>query len=402
MSLRWSAWWGAYVGAAAIGAACGGTSSGEGGESCPVGALECACTAGGACDPGLLCIEGRCINAGVGTGDDDPAATQGGSTSGGATMGGTTGGSGPSSSSGEPDPDTTAGVASSSEGGGGIFDVGVQDIGVVPTMGCQAIDMLFAIDSSSSMAAERGALAAVGAFTQVIMTLEGLNGGGIDYRIGVTSSNDHGFMVPPGWFGADPWFDSQSLTAMEVANAFNGAVGQLGALGDPPVGCEHVLTSAVDLVEGDVTGFVRPDALLVLVLLTDVDDYGAYDQQGGNTCGLGCATPPPPLMDLYDALVAVKGAPEGVAAIVVAGDPGVLDGLNFCGQPGSCGCVDVIPGFADCEIFHATRLYDFTAMLGGNGYAADLCAGAASVPTAVQTALTDSIELACQGYEPEG
>jgi hypothetical protein len=358
---------------------------------------------GGACDPGLLCIEGRCIVAGVDT--DDPGGTQGGTMS-----GGTTPSSGPSSgpdtSSGDPDPDdTTAGVgASSSGGGGGIFDVGgQQDIGGVPTTGCQAIDMLFAIDSSGSMAAERQALAAVGAFTQVIMTLEGLNGGGIDYRIGVTSSNDHGFMVPPGWFQPDPWFDSQSLTPMEVASAFNGAVTQLGALGDPlQPGCEHVLTSAVDLVDGDVTGFVRADALLVLVLLTDVDDYGAYDQQGGNACGLGCTTPPPPLMDLYDALVAVKGAPEGVAAIVVAGDPGVLDGLNFCGQPGSCGCVDVIPGFADCEIFHATRLYDFTAMLGANGYAADLCAGAASVPMAVQTALTDSIELACQSYEPEG
>jgi hypothetical protein len=390
--------WGALVGAA-IGAACGTGSAGGDDESCSVGSLQCACTQGGACDPGLLCIEGRCILAGVDT-DDDPGMP--GTTSGGATMGATMGpATTPGPSSGDPD-DTTAGTASSS-GGGGIFDVGAQDIPVGPTMGCQAIDMLFAIDSSSSMAAERGALAAVGAFAQIIMTLEGLNGGGIDYRIGVTSSNDHGFMVPPGWFSPDPWFDSQSLTPMEIANAFSGAVGQLGALGDPPVGCEHVLTSAIDLVGSDATGFVRPDALLVLVLLTDVDDYGAYDQQGGNTCGLGCATPPPPLPNLYDALVAVKdGAPEGVAAIVVAGDPGVLDGLNFCNQPGSCGCVDIIPGFADCDIFHATRLYAFTGMLGTNGYAANLCAGPSSVPTAVETALTDSIELACQNYEPAG
>jgi hypothetical protein len=398
MSLRGSGWWGAWVGAAAIGAACGGAGSDDGDASCPVGALECSCTVGGACDAGLLCIEGRCIHAGLGTDDGGPPSSSGG----GATADGTTGG-GPVST-GMPDPDTTAGVASSSEGGGPIFDVGGrQDVVGVPVMGCQAIDMLFAIDSSSSMAAERGALAAVGAFTQVITTLEGLNGGGIDYRIGVTSSSDHGFLVPPGWFEPDPWFDSQALTAMEVANAFNGAVGQLGALGDPPPGCEHVLTSAAHLLDGDPSGFVRPDALLVLVLLTDVDDYGAYDQQGGNTCGIGCTTPPPPLMDLYDALVAVKdGLPEGLAAIVVAGDPGVTDGFNFCTQPGSCGCVEIIPGFADCEIFHATRLYDFTELLGVNGYAADLCAGAASVPTAVETALTESIEIACQSYEPPG
>jgi hypothetical protein len=342
------------------------------------------------------------VNGALDTGGDDPVGTQG-STEAGGTLGGTTeGSSGPESTS-TPDPDTTAGGVSSSDGGRLILDVGSLDTGIIPTVGCQAIDMLFAIDSSSSMAAERGALAAVGAFTQVIMTLEGLNGGGIDYRIGVTSSSDHGFLVPAGWFEADPWFDSQSLTAMEIANAFNGAVAQLGALGDPPVGCEHVLTSGTNLVVGDASGFVREDALLVLVLLTDVDDYGAYDQQGGNTCGVGCATPPPALGDLVDALVAVKGGtPEGVAAIVVAGDPAVADGLNFCGQPGSCGCVEIIPGFSDCEVFHATRLYQFTDMLGANGYSADLCAGPASVPTAVETALTDSIELACQNYEPEG
>lgn len=399
MRMRTLAWVGRFLGAAVVGAACGGAGGADDG-ACPVGSIECSCTVGGACDPGLLCIEGRCVNGGPTTEDDGPMGTQGGMDTG-ATMGGTGGSSGPGTS-GASDPDTTAGAVSSGDGGL-ILDVGSLETGVIPTMGCQAIDMLFAIDSSSSMAAERGALAAVGAFTQVIMTLEGLNGGGIDYRIGVTSSSDHGFLVPAGWFQPDPWFDSQSLTAMEVAAAFNGAVTQLGALGDPPVGCEHVLTSGTNLVVGDTSGFVRDDALLVLVLLTDVDDYGAYDQQGGNTCGIGCATPPPPLGGLYDALVAAKGGtPEGVAAIVVAGDPAVAAGLNFCNQPGSCGCVEVIPGFSDCEVFHATRLYQFTDMLGGNGYAADLCAGAASVPTAVETALTASIELACQNYEPEG
>jgi hypothetical protein len=136
----------------------------------------------------------------------------------------------------------------------------------------------------------------------------------------------------------------------------------------------------------------------VLVLLTDVDDYGAYDQPGGNLCGLGCGTSPSVLTDLYDTLVALKdGDPAGVAGIVVAGDPMVMAGTNICGQPGSCGC-----GGLDCAIFHATRLYDFAGMLGTNGYAADLCAGPASVPTAVETALTTSIAIACENFEPEG
>src|SRR5690606_11747609 len=102
-----------------------------------------------------------------------------------------------------------------------------------------------------------------------------------------------------------------------------------------------------------------------------------------------------------DTLVGVKDRQmDGVAAIVLAGDPTSNAGLNFCDQPGSCGCSEAIPGFPDCEIFHATRLYQFAEMLGDNGYAADLCEGAASVPGAVETALTENIDLACQSFDP--
>lgn len=382
----------------AAGWACGTTAGGNDDAPECIGAIDCPCTSGGGCDPGLVCIDGRCLGS-------PPSMTDsGGATDGSATGGGTTMGPGDTTAAslGTTGLDTSGGDPSTDDGGGPLLDVAPMDLGG-PTMGCQAVDVLFAIDGSASMAEERAALAATGSFTQVIMTMESLNGGGIDYRIGVTDDDDHGFLVPPGWFDPNPWFDSSTLTAMEIADAFNGAVGQVGGIGGATTGCEHVLTSATDLVDGDLSGFVRPDALLVLVLLTDVDDYGAYDQMGGNTCGLGCTTPPPPLMDLYDTLVAAKGGdPAGVAAIVVAGDPGLAGGFNFCNQPGSCGCVEVIPGFFDCDIFHGTRLWDFATMLGANGFAGDLCAGPMSVPTSVETALTTSIDIACQNYEPEG
>ena len=251
--------------------------------------------------------------------------------------------------------------------------------------------MLFVLDSSGSMIDERQALAATDAFTSIVETLSGINGGGIEYRIGVSDDKDGGFES----FGGDPWFDSTELTVDQMAIAFNGAVGQIS--GEPPLGCEHVLTSAVDLLDGDATGFVREDALLVLVLVTDVDDYGAYDQDGFCIDGLGCTTVPDPVAELTTRLVDdVKGGQmDGVAAIVVAGDPNVNAGVNFCNQPGSCGCAG-----GDCAIFHADRLWDFTEMLGANGYAADLCL--TSVPEAVETALTDSIDLACMNFEPEG
>jgi hypothetical protein len=142
---------------------------------------------------------------------------------------------------------------------------------------------------------------------------------------------------------------------------------------------------------------VREDALLVLVLVTDVDDYGEYDQDGFCIEGLGCTTAGDPVATLVTTLVdTVKGGQmDGVAAIVVAGDPTVNGGVNFCNQPGSCGCAG-----GDCAIYHATRLWELTDSLGMNGYAADLCDG--NVPGAVETALTDSIDLACMNFEPEG
>lgn len=297
---------------------------------------------------------------------------------------------------------------SSTSGNGILLDVGVEDTEVGPVSGCRAIDVLFVLDGSDSMIEERAQLAATNAFTQIVLALEGLNGGGIDYRIGVTDDDDHGFLLPVGWLEPEPWFDSTAMDVASIAIAFNGASGQVGVLGGATLGCEHVLTSGVDLLVSDASGFVRDDALLLLVMLTDVDDFGAYDQPGGFDCGdfpfppAGCATPPSDLASLRTELIDdVKGGQaDAVAAIVVAGDPAVDGGANFCNQPASCGCSEVAPGFTDCEVFHASRLYDFAGMLGTNGVVANLCG--ANVPVAVEDGLNNSIDLACQNFEPEG
>lgn len=353
------------------------------GQSCTVGSLDCVCTEGGGCDPGLSCVENACILVDNATSGQPPVG---------------------SSSTTDPSAGVTTSATSSTSnesadtsGGGLILDVGNGETGIGPTSGCQAIDILFALDSSGSMIEERAALAATNAFSQILVTLEGLNGGGIDYRVGLTTANDHGFLTPLGWLEPDPWFDSTTTDLELMSLAFNGAAGQIGGLSAPPTGCEHALTSAVNLLVADTTEFVRDDALLVLVLVTDVDDFGVYDQVGGNTCGVGCATPPSDLGALRGLLVdTIKaGQQEGVAVVSVAGDPGVAGGLNVCGQPGSCGC-----GEFDCDVFHATRLYEFADMLGDQGITADLCG--ANIPAVVETVLTDSIDQICQDFEPEG
>jgi hypothetical protein len=105
-----------------------------------------------------------------------------------------------------------------------------------------------------------------------------------------------------------------------------------------------------------------------------------------------------PVATIHQNLLSLKNdVPEALAAIVIAGDPNVNDGVNFCDQPGSC-C-----GGLDCQVFHATRLWNFAGMLAGqNGVTANLCDGAASVPSAVENAFNGDIDLACQNYMPEG
>lgn len=379
--------------------ACGDTARGD--DDCTVGSRGCACTTGGGCDPGLTCIDSLCILFGddASASNSDPgtdSASNSGTDSASATDPSATTASSATNPTGVDSTDATSDATDD----GPLLDVGGNDSGP-PKSGCTAIDVLFVLDSSGSMIEERQALAATNAFTQIITTLEGINGGGVDYRIGVTDDNDHGFFTPAGWLEPEPWFQSSELDVMEIAQAFNGAVGQINAVPATPTGCEHVLTSATDLLVGDGTGFVRDDALLVLVLVTDVDDYGAYDQVGGHSCPdffPGCATPPSNTPEeIADILLnTVKGGLAGsVAAIVVAGDPNVNDGVNFCDQPGSCGCNGV-----DCGVFHADRLWAFGAALGANGVVADLCN--VTVPAAVQGAMDDDIDLACMTLEPEG
>lgn len=76
--------------------------------------------------------------------------------------------------------------------------------------------------------------------------------------------------------------------------------------------------------------------------------------------------------------------------------PSTIDTKESLARPAtSCG-----GGGLDCAVLHADRLSQFASMLGQSGYAADLCVGANAVPDAVETALTENIDLACEQFEP--
>lgn len=393
--------WLGYAGGLGLGLLLGWACTEPGGD-CAVGSLDCPCTVGGACDPGLTCVADSCIVIDCPVGREGCPCTGGGACDPGLTCDAGTCVDGSATSGPSPMTNgTTIGGTADEDSGDIKLDVGADDLPVGPCMktGCTRVDMLFAIDSTASMNEEIAALSASQSFSAIVDALEDLNCGGIEYRIGLTNDNDGGFIGS----GGQPWFDSNEMTADEIASAFTIAASTVLGSGSTPVGCEHVLGSSVSALALDTTGFLRPDALLVLVLVTDVDDYGAYDQMGfGGICdGFLCTETPQPIQALYDNLVTLKGGdPAGVAAIVVAGDPTVTEGMNTCGQPASCCGM----GLGECaQAHHATRLYEFAAMLEGtNGYTGDICNGAAMIPVLIQDALGNDIDLACQTYEPPG
>jgi hypothetical protein len=350
---------------------------------CPVGSEGCQCTDGNACDAGLSCLSDLCVNENsMGMDGFATMSTSAGSEDGADTTASSTDATSNTDTSDSTTGATTTGTTTTNGDGGGCNVVG-----------CKKVDLLFAIDSSNSMIEEVQALSAVQTFSQVVNSLVNLNCGDIDFRIGLTNDYIPSFITPTAWTETVPWFDSTTMSTTDIQTGFTSAAGGILS-GGTPIGCEHVLSNASAVLVGDTTGFLRPDALLVLVLITDVDDYGAYDQQGGNSCGLGCTQTPQPVADLYNNLLTLKGGDAAaISTIVVAGDPTANAGMNICGQPQSCG--------APVSAFHASRLYDFAGMLMDNGATADICAGAGTVPTAIDDALNDRIDLACQTYEPE-
>lgn len=361
-------------------------------DECTIGSEGCDCTAGGACDPGLTCLSMICVNAGPNPDEigNDETTTNTTNTTNTSTPGDGDGDAGDGDGDGTPGDGDGDGVPK--------LDMMNADTSEGPCneTGCKKVDMLFAMDGSGSMIEEINALKTGQAFLAIVNTLENLNCGGIDYRIGVTGDYDNGWVTPNNWADPNPWFDSETYTAAQISVHFQAAATKVGNTNSTPLGCEHVLSTAVDLLGNDQSGFLRDDALLVLVLMSDVDDYGWYDQAGGNLCGLGCNVSGQPVQTLYDTLVGLKGGdPAGVSTIVVAGDPNASAGNNGCGQPQSCG------GFNSA--FHAERLYEFATLHAGmNGFTADICAGPDAVPNAVDTALADNIDLACQEFEPVG
>ena len=235
-------------------------------------------------------------------------------------------------------PTTSGGSGGESSSGGIKLDLGVPDASDGGMMGCKKVDILYVIDNSPSMYDEQQTLIAnFGTFVQEMQAaLEKV----ADYHIGVITTDNYaeeGFLddstdvvnasVPACQFLGGMVVESQQGLCTPFAAGFNyiteadvlaakfACVANVGEDGDSDERVGDALIGALapeNQAPGQCNeGFLRPDALLILVILTDENDSSDTDPD-----------------DWYAAVLAAKGKPENVVVLSLVWD----DFENNCQQ----------------------------------------------------------------------
>jgi len=210
---------------------------------------------------------------------------------------------------------------------------------------------------------------------------------------------EDGALVPPSGY-PNPWIDGPGG---EVADAFTQAA-SLGtggcSLEMPLYAVEHALSPSLQSAPGGPNeGFLRPDALLMLILITDEDDCSAeIDEFSADT-----------VIDLNHPLASASstdnGCTDGTGNENDAADwislQHTLDFLDGLVGARSHWAAAVIAGETSCsssfgDAYTAHRLLHFVQMAGDNAVFGDICAG--DLSGALDDAL-DALQVACDDYE---
>lgn len=262
--------------------------------------------------------------------------------------------------------------------------------GSTPTgaVGCNKMDILFVIDNSGSMSQEQDNL--VTNFPRFIEVLDSFRNGGLQYRLGVTTTaigGDFEFLglassdAPGGLLStpdmADPWLDRGTPNLADIFSDL-ATVGTTGSAIEQPLrAAKYALVDRVE--DGTNAGFLRPDALLALVVLTDEDD--SSEVEGGSGGGLlgSLFTSLAPVSDFIDAYDGVAMGRSRWAAAVIAGD-----------QDPTCSS-----DFGEAQ--YAERLLQFVDMTGDQATFGSICSG--DLSGELDTAL-GTFTAACQSFVP--
>ena len=275
---------------------------------------------------GALVLLAACPAA---SGRDDGAEGVGPTTLSPTSDGDTTQGTGPGSASQGATSSASADSGSgTTEGDETTGDAPFFDLGPIPDspkldMGCRKVDFLFVIDNSGSMSAQQVQLLA--SFDGFIQAIQASLEDSVDsYHVGVVTSDAYssnapgcnaiGSLVSQTAAGGDctPFAEGgRFATEMDDLSVKFPCMAQVGTFGS---GLEMPVTAAIAAVDPAINmpgacndGFLRDDAILVLVVLTDDPPHD------------GSADDAHPMADTsfwYDAIVDAKnGDPEAMVVI---------------------------------------------------------------------------------------
>ena len=281
---------------------------------------------------------------------------------------------------------------------------GTAESGDPTEEGCKKVDLLFVIDNSGSMADEQINLVnSFPSFIDEIQTqLEDADG----YHIGIITSDlytfdqgclQEGSMVTQTG-GADssnavcgPYVEGHRyMTEMDDLDQTFACAGQVGTGGDgnerPMQTMISALSPAMNGSGGCNEGFLRDDALLVIVIITDEEDDHEVD---------GCAQLPQPGSNgepggWYAGVVAAKsGQEQNIVVLSLVGPPGP--------NPAACPPLDKCAGGIEgAEV--ANRVVSFTTMF-THGIVGRICEPSYATFFAEAVSVIDS---ACDDYDPIG
>ncbi|MBV1859468.1 MAG: hypothetical protein KUG77_13730 [Nannocystaceae bacterium] len=269
------------------------------------------------------------------------------------------------------------------------FDLGIlPDIGELQQSGCQGIDFLFVIDNSGSMTQQQTQLlASFSGFIDAIQTsLKNVD----SYHVGVVTSDNYAGNAPgcntigdlvtqTAGFGSSasvcgPFVSGQRFATDEddLQTVFP-CIAQVGTSGSPieqPVTATVAALDPTNAVPGACNeGFIREDAILVVVLVTDDPPFD-FD--------LDDAHPDTDTSGWFDAVVAAKGG--DVESVVMIG-------------------FVPLDAAATCTFGTSPNLINFVEEFGEQGVLASICEPdyAPIFASSIET-----IEATCDNFIPQG
>jgi hypothetical protein len=262
---------------------------------------------------------------------------------------------------------------------------------------CRKMDLIFVVDDSGSMAEEQANLGTnFPMFASLLNSYMISTGETLDYRAAVTTTGvtasgtqvlppPFSMSIPFNQTGMDgrfrqvsgmtrPWVER---TDPNMATTF----AQAANVGTSGPGLEMQLRAMELAIQpGTNPGFLRDDALLGVIILTDEDDCSFRQSSGITISGLeGCTTSPgiPAAADFLAPLDTVKGDRGRWAAAVIAAQTACTSSFG-----------DAVEG---------VRLKQFQAASPQNVVFGDICAG--NLQGALMQAL-DSFQAACDNFPP--